>query len=245
MNLKTALTVLGAFAAATTTAMSAQAADIGLDFNPNPAVTSISAVLNGDFTVGWAFEDEIAADVVALGTWGGQPNTSPFYGIKGTVTVALWDSSGDLLASTTVDPNSPRSGTANQWVFGAIAPVLLTPGQTYYVGSHQTSFDAQDYVFGVNPVSIAPEISYLHNAGQIGFGFPSFTLSANDEHGFFGGNLLLVAASAPEPSSWALLLLGFGGLGATMRSRRRLAELKEDKPQTYCTTSKKRTTREV
>jgi hypothetical protein len=221
MKLKTSLTVFSAFAAATAMAMSARAADIGLDFDPNPAATSISAFLNGDFTVGWAFEDETAADVVALGIWGGQPNTDPFYGIKGIVTVALWDSSGNLLASTTVDPNSPRSGTANQWVFSTIAPVRLTPGQTYYVGSHQTSFDAQDYVFGVNPVSIAPEISYLHNATQIGFGFPDFTLSSNDEHGFFGGNVLLAAASVPEPSSWALLLLGFGGLGATMRSRRR------------------------
>lgn len=31
------------------------------------------------------------------------------------------------------------------------------------------------------------------------------------------------AAAAPEPSAWAMMLLGFGGLGATLRSRRRRA----------------------
>lgn len=32
-----------------------------------------------------------------------------------------------------------------------------------------------------------------------------------------------VIASVPEPSTWAMMLIGFGGLGATLRSRRRWA----------------------
>ena len=31
------------------------------------------------------------------------------------------------------------------------------------------------------------------------------------------------AAPAPEPAAWTLMLVGFGGLGATLRTRRRLA----------------------
>ncbi len=30
-------------------------------------------------------------------------------------------------------------------------------------------------------------------------------------------------ASVPEPAGWAVMLAGFGGLGAVMRSRRRVA----------------------
>ena len=37
-----------------------------------------------------------------------------------------------------------------------------------------------------------------------------------------GLNYIYNPAAVPEPPSWALMLVGFGGLGATMRSRRRL-----------------------
>jgi hypothetical protein len=30
-------------------------------------------------------------------------------------------------------------------------------------------------------------------------------------------------SAAPEPAAWAVMLLGFGGMGAAMRSRRKLA----------------------
>ena len=44
-----------------------------------------------------------------------------------------------------------------------------------------------------------------------------------------------VAASVPEPAAWALMLLGFGGLGAALRARRRtLAAL--PRPQTVSST---------
>ena len=38
-----------------------------------------------------------------------------------------------------------------------------------------------------------------------------------------GISFYLVGGSVPEPTTWALMLLGFGGVGAALRSRRRVA----------------------
>ncbi|MBL8773372.1 MAG: PEP-CTERM sorting domain-containing protein [Phenylobacterium sp.] len=50
----------------------------------------------------------------------------------------------------------------------------------------------------------------------------SFTDTSENWHGFtvgVGG----VAGGVPEPGTWALMILGFGGAGAALRSRRRVA----------------------
>lgn len=40
-------------------------------------------------------------------------------------------------------------------------------------------------------------------------------------NGSYGGNGTLVPAAVPEPATWAMMLLGFGALGFSMRRRRR------------------------
>ena len=42
---------------------------------------------------------------------------------------------------------------------------------------------------------------------------------ASTSTGTFGG--VVTAAPVPEPATWAMMLVGFGGLGVAMRSRRR------------------------
>jgi hypothetical protein len=39
-----------------------------------------------------------------------------------------------------------------------------------------------------------------------------------------GGDTPIVPGAAPEPSSWALMILGFGGIGASLRRRRPIAQ---------------------
>jgi hypothetical protein len=52
-------------------------------------------------------------------------------------------------------------------------------------------------------------IDALAQSGQLDFAVLSYTLAS--------------ATAVPEPAAWALMLMGFGGLGAAMRRRRALA----------------------
>ncbi|MBU1374527.1 MAG: PEPxxWA-CTERM sorting domain-containing protein [Alphaproteobacteria bacterium] len=74
---------------------------------------------------------------------------------------------------------------------------------------------------GYTPVSFEvinqPFIVYIDAPETIGFFVGDG--SPNDN---FGGVSLRISA-APEPGTWALMLLGFGAAGATLRARRRVA----------------------
>jgi hypothetical protein len=203
VNLKTLL-VGAAFIAATTPAI-ANASNLGVDFDPSLAVY---VAPSGPWTLGYAFQDLTATSVVGLGAWNS--------GIQGDVTVGLWDSGQNLLASATVNSSSTVVGTAS-WVFTSITPVALTVGDTYYVGA----YGRFNYTDTINPVTVAPEISYLYTAYELGFASPSGSPNDND-HGFFGGNVQL-AGGVPEPATWAMMGLGFLGAGAAMRRRRGVA----------------------
>ena len=57
--------------------------------------------------------------------------------------------------------------------------------------------------------------------GWTGGGITSFTLSSSTD---FAAGDVFSAVGVPEPATWAMMLLGFGGLGAALRgSRRKLA----------------------
>jgi Domain of unknown function (DUF4082)/PEP-CTERM motif len=197
-------------ASAATVALSvpwaASSATLGVDFEPDVVAYPTSY----EFTLGYSFTDVLATSVIGLGAWDS--------GIGGTVEIGLWNSSGDLLATTTVDGSETPVGSA-PWVFSSISPVALTPGSVYYVGA----YGVENYTFGVSPVTIASSISIDHNAwAHGGLNFPSLSSAPFVEYGFFGANVELGVPSAiPEPSTWVMMGIGFTAIGAAAGIRRR------------------------
>jgi hypothetical protein len=110
----------------------------------------------------------------------------------------------------------------------------LHPGQQYVLSFE----DVSSLIIGATPFSVsafgAAPVGYLPGAS-----FTTETLdftpsTANGSIDFIGGvesdntlsaidNLTISTASVPEPATWAMMLVGFGGLGAAMRSHRKRA----------------------
>lgn len=70
----------------------------------------------------------------------------------------------------------------------------------------------------------APQLSFTDSSIRIFFGersgsAPIFDFSTNGGQAIFAYNA--VAGAVPEPSTWALMLIGFGAVGGVMRTRRR------------------------
>jgi Domain of unknown function (DUF4082)/PEP-CTERM motif len=196
-----------AFALSGLAPASAAVTALGVDFT-SPGYTGS----NSAWTLGYQFVANSSVSVSGLATWDS-------WAAAGSVEVGLWDSSQKLLASASVSNTSPTIGSAD-WSYTNIAPVALTAGDTYYVGSYGWDANCTIYTSGF---TVEPRITYVQDAytSYDAFAFPnlSYGISAATGGGFFGGNVILGATGpsmilgAPEPSTWAMMLLGFAGLG--------------------------------
>ena len=157
-------------------------------------------------------------------------------GTLGELDVGLWVSAGATpttltwwLGSTPFD-NSLGGGTValsaadyvfhNGPVFGydvynvkltGLSSAMLNAGSTYVLtlGNGNDSSGGQRVAWDLNngPTTCGWTVGGI-DQGDCGFGGEAFTLKSG---------------SVPEPASWALMLMGFGGLGAMLRRRRTVA----------------------
>lgn len=190
---------------------------------------------NSPFT--WTSEDEASFTFDVSGV-------VDFLGASSNSAIAL-----TILAPGTLDAYARWVGGDNsayyEWYPTEIADFTyqLGPGTTNYpwvdatATSYPTSFTASfnpggdfDWVMTLN---LDPYLGYPAGAGSHGLDDFSHTVLASYQgpqgattlsaSGLFPGTVALDAApgGVPEPASWTLMLLGFGGLGAMLRRARR------------------------
>ena len=213
MNLKSFATAVAIAACASFGALAAHAGTPALSYSANTG----DSLGNPPFTLGWAFSVNSAVKVDSLGFF-----DDSLDGLADSHQIGLWDSAGDLLASATVDAGTTDTLIDN-FRYVSIAPVGLATGD-YFIGA--LVLDGSDPVVfpgdgGVTTTDAAVTYEGATFAGGGTLADPTIVIPMN-QPGYFGPNFTLIS-TVPEPASWAVMLGGFGAIGASMRRRRQRA----------------------
>src|SRR6476646_6907344 len=193
------LSVLGATALASgSIASAAVTVNAGTVVNLNAPNPSTSvATAGGDTTINFGFNPIVNAE--------GTNSFSSSFTISDPL-AGIYSISGD-----TSTPGVIFSNTSNLTCIASVMGCTVGPGYNLIIGTTPSGFSA----FGLPLTNLAAGDYRLTING----------ISPNS--GSFTGNVRITTGAVPEPGTWALMLLGFGAVGLTMRRKRRpvLAQL--------------------
>jgi hypothetical protein len=177
-----------------------------------PAVEYQTADLpasTNQFTLGYSFSLSASTAINALGYFAD--------GRTSDHRVGIWDSTGALLASTTVLGTDPIIG---HFRWNAIN-LTLAAGD-YVIGGEFLGVTMDLFPEFAQGVTTIPQFTWGKdlqiNAG--GLNFPTLSLNGGyGQNGILLANFSVGDAAVPEPASWALMIAGFGMVGFAMRRR--------------------------
>lgn len=148
---------------------------------------------------------------------------------------AAWGFSNDGTAATAV----LQSATAGQQGSFVLTLTGLVDGQSYDVSfldesrpannggtAYSVTYGSQVFNFGVpaSTSSFSTEtFSFIADTQDSTLTFAAPTADGTFDRATAIDTVSVSLTPVPEPAAWALMLVGFGGLGATLRTRRRSA----------------------
>jgi hypothetical protein len=129
-----------------------------------------------------------------------------------TISIDLWTDLPNA-GGTKIIGGTASTSTNDHWLDVFWTPIAITPHARYVL-----VFDSTNSRYGVagdtgNPYALGQTYANGGYASFPGFDY-TFRTYASDGLG---------ASAAPEPSAWALMILGFGGVGGLVRRRRQTA----------------------
>jgi hypothetical protein len=193
-----------AIAALTTIGGAGPARAVVLEFS------AVSAAAAGfDASAGWSFATTEKISVTALDAF--DPTGD---GAAGTV--RLYTAGGTVLASARVTTKDPKEGSPIMFYSAKLSkPIVLAANTTYFIAEDiGTATMANGNVTGLKTTT---GITYKVEVAAMGQGQNPTTDATMGmfSPGIFGPNFDVgaVGAAVPEPSTWAMMLLGFAGLG--------------------------------
>ena len=182
----------------------------------NPAIdlTSPGEEYSGSpYTLGFEFSVDAGGTIDALGVYDSGQD-----GLSAQAQIGIWDLQGNLLTSATI---TPGGGTLEGYFRRvSISPFAATAGTHYVIGAYTTdnaSSVGTDQGGSANFNSAVTFYSDRYSNFNGAFSFPG-SVEGFPDAGWLGANFEL-AGGVPEPSSWAMMVGGFGLMGAALRRR--------------------------
>lgn len=186
--------------------------------SPTMAATAVNSYTGGDVgnfgepnrTIGFTFNVSQSLSVTSLGVFDFQND-----GLTSSHQIGIWDGTGLLLGSATIGAGS-AAALIDGFRYIDVASLNLSAGQTYTIGVERGS---DNYIFNPTTVTTDPLVTLISGVrSAAGTNFIRPTEDTNS--GRFGPNFRFnPAAAVPEPSAWAMMMLGFGMVGYSLRRK--------------------------
>jgi hypothetical protein len=140
------------------------------------------------------------------------------FGAEQIIDITFWNSALDtMLRSQTVGPADYTRDASNDFTAGYsiigtdLAPFVLAAGN-YFVSYHSETMAIPGWDFGQQTYVQA----FTAGGSNPGSDLDPYPVNMHGAFDIMG----TVSGAVPEPATWAMMVIGFGGLGASMRRRR-------------------------